>query len=416
MTATNLKLSINSERLLSRLQELGRTGLDHENKRTRLAASDADKAGRDLLVSWMKNSGLEVEIDRIGNIFGIWYSTENRNEAPILLGSHIDTVINAGAYDGCYGVLSGLEVINVLQERGFSPTRPIAVAAFTNEEGVRYQPDMMGSLVYAGGLAVDDALASVGTDGTILGKELERIGYAGSKEPGFLKPHAYIELHVEQGPILDKTGIPVGAVENLQGISWQRITIEGVANHAGTTPTDMRRDAGLAAARVITYLRDRAINSNGQTVATVGTIDFKPNAVNVIPSLATFTVDLRDPNEQRLQEEEQALANYLKELAASEQVSITSEQLVRFSPVTFDQTIVKLVEQVASSRGLQSRRMTSGAGHDAQMMARICPTAMIFVPSIDGISHNPKEYTKDTDLVAGANILLDVVGNLTGNQ
>lgn len=416
MTATNSKLSINSERLLSRLQELGRTGLDHENKRTRLAASDADKAGRDLLVSWMKNSGLEVEIDRIGNIFGIWYSTENRNEAPILLGSHIDTVINAGAYDGCYGVLSGLEVINVLQERGFSPTRPIAVAAFTNEEGVRYQPDMMGSLVYAGGLAVDDALASVGTDGTILGKELERIGYAGSKEPGFLKPHAYIELHVEQGPILDKTGIPVGAVENLQGISWQRITIEGVANHAGTTPTDMRRDAGLAAARVITYLRDRAINSNGQTVATVGTIDFKPNAVNVIPSLATFTVDLRDPNEQRLQEEEQALANYLKELAASEQVSITSEQLVRFSPVTFDQTIVKLVEQVASSRGLQSRRMTSGAGHDAQMMARICPTAMIFVPSIDGISHNPKEYTKDTDLVAGANILLDVVGNLTGNQ
>lgn len=416
MTITNLELSINSERLLSRLQELGRTGLDIEGKRSRLAASDADKAGRDLFVSWMKEAGMEVEIDRIGNIFGIWYGTENRNEAPILLGSHIDTVINAGMYDGCYGVLSGLEVINTLQEKGFIPTRPIAVAAFTNEEGVRYQPDMMGSLVYAGGLSVDDALASVGTDGTILGEELERIGYAGTKGPGFLKPHAYIELHVEQGPILDKTDIPVGAVENLQGISWQRITIEGVANHAGTTPTDMRRDAGLAAARVITYLRDRANNSNGQTVATVGTIEFKPNAVNVIPSLARFTVDLRDPNEQRLQEEEQALANYLKELAASEEVSITSEQLVRFSPVTFDQTIVNLVEQVASSRGLQSRRMTSGAGHDAQMMARICPTAMIFVPSIDGISHNPKEYTKDTDLVAGANILLGVVSDLVGNQ
>lgn len=416
MTITNLELSINSERLLSRLHELGRTGLDIEGKRSRLAASDADKAGRDLFVSWMKEAGLEVEIDRIGNIFGIWYGTENRNEAPILLGSHIDTVINAGMYDGCYGVLSGLEVINTLQEKGFIPTRPIAVAAFTNEEGVRYQPDMMGSLVYAGGLSADDALASVGTDGTILGEELERIGYAGTKEPGFLKPHAYIELHVEQGPILDKTGIPVGAVENLQGISWQRITIEGVANHAGTTPTDMRRDAGLAAARVITYLRDRANNSNGQTVATVGTIEFKPNAVNVIPSLATFTVDLRDPNEQRLQEEEQALVDYLKELAASEEVSITSEQLVRFSPVTFDQTIVNLVEQVASSRGLQSRRMTSGAGHDAQMMARICPTAMIFVPSIDGISHNPMEYTKDTDLVAGANILLGVVSDLVGNQ
>ncbi|MED3562603.1 Zn-dependent hydrolase [Bacillus xiapuensis] len=416
MAFTNLERSINSERLLNRLKELGRIGLDNDNKRTRLAASDADKAGRDQLVTWMKEAGLEVEIDRIGNIFGIWVSNENRNEAPILLGSHIDTVINAGMYDGCYGVLSGLEVINTLQETGFIPTRPIAVAAFTNEEGVRYQPDMMGSLVYAGGLSADDALAQVGTDGTILGEELKRIGYAGTKESGFLKPHAYIELHIEQGPILDKKGIPIGAVENLQGISWQRITIEGVANHAGTTPTDMRRDAGLAAARVITYLRDRANASNGQTVATVGTISFKPNAVNVIPSLATFTVDLRDPNEQRLKEEEQGLANYLKELAASEEVSITSEQLVSFQPVTFAETIVKLVEQAASGRGLQSRRMTSGAGHDAQMMARVCPTAMIFVPSIDGISHNPKEYTKDTDLTAGTNVLLDVVSNLAGNQ
>ncbi|MBT2701139.1 Zn-dependent hydrolase [Bacillus sp. ISL-40] len=414
MIFSNLKLSINSERLLNRLKELGRIGLDNDNKRTRLAASDADKAGRDQLVTWMKEAGLEIEIDRIGNIFGIWYGTGNRNEAPIMLGSHIDTVINAGMYDGCYGVLSGLEVINTLQEQGFIPIRPIAVAAFTNEEGVRYQPDMMGSLVYAGGLTVDDALKSAGTDGILLGEELERIGYSGTKEPGFLKPYAYIELHVEQGPILDKGGIPIGAVENLQGISWQRITIEGVANHAGTTPTDMRRDAGLAAARVITYLRDRANASDGQTVATVGTIEFKPNAVNVIPSLATFTVDLRNPNEQKLQEEEQALANYLKELAASEEVLITSEQLVHFNPVTFDQTIVKLVEQAASGRGLQSRRMTSGAGHDAQMMARICPAAMIFVPSIDGISHNPKEYTKDTDLAAGTNVLLDVVGNLAG--
>ncbi|MED4206910.1 Zn-dependent hydrolase [Neobacillus mesonae] len=413
---TNLNLSINAERLLSRLLELGRIGLDKDNKRTRLAASDADQAGRDRLVTWMKEAGLEVEIDRIGNIFGIWYGTENRNEAPILLGSHIDTVINAGMYDGCYGVLSGLEVINTLQETGFIPSRPIAVAAFTNEEGVRYQPDMMGSLVYAGGLSADEALAQVGTDGTILGEELERIGYAGTKEPGFLQPHSYIELHIEQGPILDKMGIPIGAVENLQGISWQRITIEGVANHAGTTPTDMRHDAGLAAARVITYLRDRANASNGQTVATVGTIEFKPNAVNVIPSLTTFTVDLRDPNEQRLKEEELALANYLKELAVSEKVSITSEQLVSFQPVMFDETIVNLIEQAASERGLQSRRMTSGAGHDAQMMARICPTAMIFVPSIDGISHNPKENTNDTDLVAGTNVLLDVVSNLAGNQ
>jgi N-carbamoyl-L-amino-acid hydrolase len=416
MTSANSKISINSERLLGRLKELGRTGLDSENRIARVAASDEDKAGRDLVVSWMKDSGLEVQVDRIGNIFGIWKNDENRDEAPILLGSHIDTVINAGIYDGCYGVISGLEVINTLREKGFSPARPIAVAAFTNEEGVRYQPDMMGSLVYAGGLPVDEALASVGTDGTILGEELERIGYAGTKEPGFLKPKAYIELHVEQGPILDKKGIPIGAVENLQGISWQRITIKGVANHAGTTPTDMRHDAGLAAARVITYLRDRANASEGKTVSTIGTIEFKPNLVNVIPDLATFTVDLRNPNEQRLQEEEQALAAYLKELAESEGVSIESEQLVRFNPVNFDKSIVELVEKVAGRHGLQTRRMTSGAGHDAQMMSRICPTAMIFIPSIEGISHNPKELTKEKDIEAGANVLLEVVSTLAGDN
>ncbi|MBM7870269.1 N-carbamoyl-L-amino-acid hydrolase [Clostridium pascui] len=410
---TKLNLSINSERLLNRIQQLGKTGRGNDNKLSRVAASDADKAGRDQLVTWIKEAGLEVEIDKIGNIFGIWYSTQNRNEAPILLGSHIDTVINAGIYDGCYGVIAGLEVIKTLQEAGFVPTRPIAVAAFTNEEGVRYAPDMMGSLVFAGGLSVDEALATVGIDGTILGEELKRIGYAGTKEPGFLKPQSYIELHVEQGPILDKVGTPIGAVEDLQGISWQRVTIEGVANHAGTTPTDMRRDAGLAAARVITYLRDRANASNGKTVATVGTIEFKPNAVNVIPSLATFTVDLRNPNEKKLQEEEQALANYLKELAALEKVSINSEQLVRFQPVTFDENIVRLVEEVASEHGLQSRRMTSGAGQDAQMIARVCPSAMIFVPSVDGISHNPKEFTAEPDLVAGANVLLDLVAKLT---
>ncbi len=415
MEELNVKISINSERLLSRLKELGRTGLDSINRLSRVAISDEDKAGRDLLVSWMKASGLEVEIDRIGNIFGVWYGAENREEKPLLLGSHIDTVIDAGKNDGCYGVLSGLEVISTLRKNGFSPLRPIAVAAFTNEEGVRYQPDMMGSLVYAGGLSVEEALASVGTDGTVLGKELERIGYAGTKEPGFLQPHAYIELHVEQGPILDKMNIPIGAVQNLQGISWQRITIDGVANHAGTTPTNMRHDAGLAAAKVITYLRERANQSSGQTVTTVGTIKFEPNLVNVIPSLASFTVDLRNPNQQELIEEEKALANYLKELEISEEVHITSEQLVRFEPVTFDKSIVELIEQVACEHELQSMKMASGAGHDAQMMSRICPTAMIFVPSVDGISHNPKEFTNDADMVNGANVLLDVVKRLAGN-
>ncbi|MBR7150021.1 MAG: Zn-dependent hydrolase [Oscillospiraceae bacterium] len=405
-------LSINGDLLLSHIRALGAIGIDGEGRRIRLAASDTEKAGRDAVVGWMKELGLEVVVDRIGNIFGIWSTEENKAEAPVMIGSHIDTVINAGQYDGCYGTLASIEVVRTLMEAGVKPRRPIAIGVFTNEEGVRYAPDMMGSLVYAGGYPLETALATVGTDGTILGEELERIGYGGTVEPGFLKPHCFLELHIEQGPILDVEGTPIGAVENLQGISWQRVTIEGLANHAGTTPTAMRIDAGLAAAKVITFLRDRCNASGGKTVATVGCMEFFPNAINVIPSRAVFTVDVRNPNEEKLCEEEAALAAYLEELAASDKVKISTERLVRFEPVLFDEGIVSAVEKAASTRSLACRRITSGAGQDAQMIARMCPTAMIFVPSVNGISHNPQEFTKDADLVAGANVFCDVVREL----
>ena len=406
--------SINPERLLNRIRELGEIGRDHDERLIRLAASDTEKLGRDRFVRWLRDAGLQVSVDRVGNIFGIWHPEGAGDQAPLMLGSHIDTVINAGIYDGCYGVLAGLDVIETLKAAGFHPSRPLVVAAFTNEEGVRYAPDMMGSLVYAGGLPVDDALAAIGTDGSCLGAELERIGYAGSEQPGFLKPHAYLELHIEQGPVLEREGLSIGAVENLQGISWQRVTITGDANHAGTTPMSMRRDAGHAAASVVTFLRARATASNTPTVATVGCMAFEPNAINVIPSRATFTVDLRDPDEMRLKAEEAALAAFLDHLAAEERVEIGVERLARFQPVQFNRAIVESVEKAAQARGLSCRRMTSGAGHDAQMMARIAPTAMIFVPSIGGISHNPREHTPETDLVAGANVLLDVVIHLAG--
>lgn len=387
--------SINASRLLRRLSELGEIGRDDDGRLVRLAASDIEKLGRDALVSWIEQAGLELAVDRIGNIFGIWRPAGVSDEAPLMLGSHIDTVIDAGIYDGCYGVLSGLEVIETLIEVGFMPSRPLVVAAFTNEEGVRYAPDMMGSLVYAGGLDVDTALATVGTDGTTLGDELRRIGYDGQYEPGFLQPHAYIELHIEQGPILEHEGIQLGAVESLQGISWQRITVSGDANHAGTTPISMRRDAGHAAALVVTFLRERARKSNTPTVATVGCMNFKPNAINVIPSRVTFTVDLRDPDEVRLKEEEASLDAYLAQVAKDEGVTFEVERLARFQPVQFDAKIIELIEKAAAGRGHTVRRMTSGAGHDAQMIARISPSAMIFVPSVGGISHNPREKTSD---------------------
>lgn len=405
-------MDINKERLLDSIFMLGKIGIDASGERTRLAASDAEKEGRDFVVKQMREAGLDVVVDRIGNIFGIWQTEENRKEAPLMIGSHIDTVINAGQYDGCYGVLTGIEIVRTLKEQKAALKRPLVVGAFTNEEGVRYQPDMMGSLVYAGDLSLDEALDSVGTDGTILRDELTRIGYGGTVDPGFIKPYAFIELHIEQGPIMDAKGISIGAVENLQGISWQRISIEGAANHAGTTPTDMRIDAGLAASKVNVFMRERCLASSGKTVCTVGTMALEPNAVNVIPSKAVFTVDVRNPNEEKLKEEEMALAAYLKKLEETDHVKIYTERLVRFEPVEFDNGICKITEKMAEKRGLSHCRMTSGAGQDAQMMARICPTAMIFVPSVKGISHNPKEYTRDEDLVGGANVFLDIVAEL----
>lgn len=400
---------IDGPKLIQRLKELGDTGREENGELSRLAASDSDKLGRDLVVAWMNEAGLSVSIDQVGNIFGTWPA--DNNFPPVMIGSHIDSVINAGIFDGCYGVLAGLSVIDAYQQAKIVPQRPITVAVFTNEEGVRYAPDMMGSLVYAGGLDVADALAVKGTDGTILGEELERIGYAGKAVSDSVVPHAFLELHIEQGPILEAESVPIGAVENLQGISWQRVTITGIANHAGTTPTRLRHDAGLAAAKVNVFLRELVSADDNRAVATIGTIKFSPNAVNVVPNKAVFTVDLRNPDEQCLLTTENALATFLSELANSDGVSIETERMVRFEPVTFDAKIVSRVEKAASDLGLSIKRMTSGAGHDAQMMARICPSAMIFVPSIEGISHNPRERTSESDLVSGANVLLRVIGD-----
>ena len=397
-------------RLLDRLQRLGAVGRGPSGGPTRLALTDSDRKGRDLLAGWMREAGLEVRVDRIGNIFGLWPAPGDAD--PVMIGSHIDTVIDAGIYDGCYGVLAGMAVVEALRAAGAAPARPIAVAAFTNEEGVRFQPDMMGSLVHAGGLELGAALAAVGTDGAVLGEELARIGYAGDLEPGSIRPACYLELHIEQGPVLEAEGLAIGAVDSLQGISWQRISITGAANHAGTTPIAARRDAGLAAARVIAHLRDRVANAG--TLATVGSLRLEPDAINVIPSRAVFTVDLRDPEEERLQAAEAALADYLETLAAAEGVEVATERLARFDPVRFDPELVRLVAEAAERRGHGWRHIPSGAGHDAQMIARIAPSAMIFVPSRGGISHNPAEFTAPDQLAAGTEVLLDVVSELIG--
>lgn len=406
----NTSLQLDGAVLLGQLRELGEIGADRElGGRTRIALTDDERAGRDRVVAWMRELDLDVRIDRIGNIFGTLHAGwAAAGRQPLMIGSHIDTVKNAGALDGCYGVLAGLAVARAFRDAHIEPARPITVAAFTNEEGIRYQPDMMGSLVHAGGLSIDDALNTIGIDGTRLGDELARIGYAGDLEPGAIVPHAYLELHIEQGPILEAENVRIGVVENLQGISWQQITVQGNANHAGTTPMHLRHDAGWVAAAIATFLRELAVSS-GTTLATIGMLRIEPNVINVIPRKAVLTVDLRDPDEQRLQQAEQRLADHLAQLAALEGVQISTEPLARFEPVVFDAALVDAIEKAAARRGFSYRRMTSGAGHDAQMIARIAPAAMIFVPSRGGISHNPREHTDDSQLVDGARLLLDVV-------
>ena len=403
-------MQIDADRLMRRLHQLGDSARDPDGVLSRLALSDQDKVGRELIVGWMEEADLAVSIDAIGNIFATW--GDQIKALPLMIGSHIDSVINAGIYDGCYGVLSGLAVIEALKKQGVEPTFPIVVAAFTNEEGNRYAPDMMGSLVHVGGLDLEQALNTKGKDGSVLGDELQRIGFAGPMPVGTIKPRAYLELHIEQGPILEAEGISIGAVEDLQGISWQEITIKGIANHAGTTPTRLRHDAGLAAARINTFLRDRLASASTSTVATVGSIEFQPNVINVIPSQANMTVDLRDPDEARLKSAEAQLEDFLEKLALEEAVTISMRRLARFEPVRFDRELVAAIEQAAEQRQLSCRRMTSGAGHDAQMMARICPVAMIFVPSKDGISHNPGEYTDKQSLLQGSTVLLEVTRKL----
>jgi N-carbamoyl-L-amino-acid hydrolase len=330
-----------------------------------------------------------------------------------MTGSHIDSVANGGKLDGAYGVLAGLEIVETLNEAEIETMRPIVVCAFTNEEGARFQPDMMGSQVFAGGLAVEDALNASDSDGILLGDELARIGYAGSAYVGAIPPCTYVELHIEQGPVLEAEAITIGAVSKLQGISWTGINITGQANHAGTTPMQLRQDTGYCAAAITSCVREITQRLGGHQVGTVGVTSLEPGVINVIPGKAYMTVDLRNTDNDQLKLSEKLLDGFLEKLAASEGVEIKAERLARFDPVRFDDDIAQRIENNATLLGLSCRRMTSGAGHDAQMMARLCPTAMIFVPSLGGVSHNPAEHTHSDDLNAGANVLLHTLLDLT---
>ncbi len=412
---SELDLRINIERLSTRLADLSAIGaIEGTEGSARLALTDEDKAGRDLVVTWMKDLAMTVTVDGIGNVVG---TMAGQSEGPpVMCGSHIDTVGTGGRYDGNLGVLAGLEVVETLTAAGITPYRPIAVAFFTDEEGARFAPDMLGSLVYVGGMALEEALDIEGIDGAIVGPELERIGYNGSSPLPGAVPHSFVELHIEQGPVLEVEGITVGAVESVQGISWTEVTVTGQSNHAGTTPISLRKDPGFVAGSCVQFARELALELGHPQVSTVGRIEFHPNLVNVVPASAVFTVDIRNTDETVLRQAEARFAEFLAATAEAEGCTVETRTLARFEPVPFDPAVVDLVESTSQRLGYSVKRMPSGAGHDAQMMARVCPTAMVFTPSVNGISHNPAEYTSPADLEAGANVMLQVMLSLASED
>ncbi|HAP75280.1 MAG TPA: Zn-dependent hydrolase [Acidimicrobiaceae bacterium] len=413
MTAPQ-ELRVDGARLWRRLEALGEVGAVHgpngERGNARLALSDADRQGRDLVVGWMRDIGGHVSIDAVGNVVAVWPGTDP-SAAPVMMGSHIDTVRTGGWFDGNLGVLGGLEVVETVLGSGTRLRHPLAVAFFTNEEGARFQPDMLGSLVYVGGMALEEALdVQAADDEARLGDELQRIGYAGPLPcPAAGAPRAFVELHIEQGPVLEDESVTIGAVTGVQGISWTELTLTGQSAHAGTTPMRLRRDPGVVAAAVVSGVRAIATEMGGSQVATVGRLEFHPNLVNVVPASVTLTVDLRNTDEELLRQAEARFQQLLSDAAAAEGVDVRQRTLARFEPVEFDPEMIQLVDDTARRLGHSVMRMPSGAGHDAQMMARVCPTSMVFVPSVNGLSHNIAEYTHPADIEAGANVLLQVV-------
>jgi len=405
---------INIERLMSRIRALGAHGALAGGGVRRLTLTDEDQAGRAAFVQWMEELELDIKIDQIGNIFGTRLGND-QDAAPVMIGSHLDTVSTGGLYDGSLGVLAGLEVIETLNDLNINTHRPITIASFTNEEGVRFVPDMMGSLIFSGGVALEEVLAGEAIDGSgaTLGKELQRIGYAGDLPCGYIKPHSFLELHIEQGPVLEAEEIQVAAVEGVQGIYWTEYILHGTANHAGTTPIRLRHDAGYAASAIANFVRTLADDIGKGQVGTVGVLELYPNLINVIAERARLTVDLRNNDEDLLKTAQANLDQFVKEISASAGLTYDRREMVRLPPVIFDIDLVSSIEIAAKELNYTVKRMPSGAGHDAQMLASVCPTAMIFIPSIGGISHSIKEYSKPEDIEAGGNVLLKVTLQLS---
>ena len=404
---------IDGERLWRSLMDMAQHGATAKGGVCRLTLTDIDKAGRDTFVEWCRNEGMTVRVDKVGNIFA---RRDGRDPAakPVVTGSHLDSQPTGGKFDGVYGVLAGLEVVRSLNEQEITTDAPIEVVVWTNEEGSRFSPAMMGSGVYGGAFTLDEILDKRDIDGIRLGDELERIGYAGDLDPTGHEMAAYFEAHIEQGPILEAAGLPIGVVTHAQGQRWHEITVTGMESHAGPTPMAVRKDALVGAAKIIQRVNEIGHAFQPGACATVGFIESKPNSRNVIPGSVFLTTDLRHPDDATLTEMDRDMKAFCGALAEEDGLTIDIKDFWYFPPTPFDEKLVGLVGQGAETHDLPSEKIISGAGHDAVYVSRRVPTAMIFTPCEDGISHNEIENAKPEDLEAGCNVLLHAMLEAAG--
>ena len=405
MTDEQSTWRINGDRLWHSLMELARIGATPKGGVCRLALTDLDRQGRDLVVGWAREAGMTVTIDKIGNGF-MRRPGRNNNLPPIMTGSHIDTQPTGGKFDGNYGVLAGIEVVRTLNDHGIETEAPIEVAFWTNEEGSRFVPVMMGSGVFAKAFTLEHAYAATDTEGKTVKGELERIGYIGDQEPGDHPIGAYFETHIEQGPVLEDNDKTIGVVSGVLGIRWFDCTVTGMEAHAGPTPMALRKDAMLAATRIMQDVVAAAHRHPPHGRGTVGMVQVFPNSRNVIPGRVKFSIDLRNSTDALVDAMAAEVKAFADQVAQEHGVQVHIEMVSSYPAQLFQPECVDAVGRAAAKLGYSHMPAVSGAGHDAVYMAKLAPSGMIFIPCKDGISHNEIEDAKPEHIEAGCNVLL----------
>ena len=401
----SVDLRVNGERLMSSVMEMASIGATPKGGVDRQALTDGDKAARDLFARWCEGAGCSMAIDAMGNMFA---RRPGRDDSlpPIAMASHLDSQPTGGKYDGAYGVLAGLEAVRTLNDAGVQTEAALEVINWTNEEGARFPPAMISSGAFAGVFELEYAWSRADPDGCSIGDELDRIGYRGSETVGGHPLGACFELHIEQGPILERAATPVGIVTGVQGMRWYDVVLTGDQAHAGPTPMEMRRDALAGAAALLSKIYALATDRAPSGRATVGELHTGRGSRNTVPACVRFTVDIRHPEEAELEAMDTGLRAAAAEVAAAARLEHSIDRIWSAAPVTFDAGCIEAVRQAAETVGCAAMEIVSGAGHDAVYVARVAPTSMIFVPCKDGVSHNEAEHAEPADLEAGANVLL----------